>query len=91
MRGGSTEPCRRPSRCISPASNAGPAETAVTVYRSIYRRWIATVVGKGAVNALYEQDVTGVVNHLSDAVPNAASTAKYILGGLSDGAADQEL
>ena len=28
---------------------------------------------------LCEKDVTRVVNHMSDAVPNAASTAKYIL------------
>ena len=69
----------------------GRADSTITAYRSIYRRWIDPVVGKVPVNMLGDKDVTRVVNHMSDAVPNAASTAKYILRGLSDWAADQEL
>src|SRR5207237_6557558 len=35
----------------------GRVDTTITVYRSIYRRWIDTVVGKVPVNMLCEKDV----------------------------------
>jgi hypothetical protein len=69
----------------------GRAESTITVYRSIYRRWIDPVVGKVAVNALSDVHSAAVDDHMAAAVPSAAAVARSVLHGMADWSADEDL